>query len=75
MHHELLTQRALLKRGTLSQHFMTHVIPPLVWSSYKKRKTVLLVQVLLLLTTSGQCSHSCKLAPSSQSAVDCMLLK
>ena len=35
MHHEMLTQRALFchrantKRGTLSQHFVTHVVPPL----------------------------------------------
>ena len=35
MRHEMLTQRALfchhvnIKRGTLSQHFMTHVVPPL----------------------------------------------
>ena len=35
MRHEMLTQRALLcyrantKRGTLSQHFVTHVVPPL----------------------------------------------
>ena len=31
MRHELLTQRALLsqcKKGTLSQHFVTHVVPP-----------------------------------------------
>ena len=33
MHHEMLTQRALFchhantKRGTLSQHFVTHVVP------------------------------------------------
>ena len=36
MRHELLTQRALFlywsqyKKGTLSQHFVTHVVPPLV---------------------------------------------
>ena len=36
MRHEMLTQRALFchrtntKRGTLSQHFVTHVVPPLV---------------------------------------------
>ena len=35
MHHEMLTQRApfcigaMAKRGTLSQHFVTHVVPPL----------------------------------------------
>ena len=35
MHHEMLTQRApfcigaMAKNGTLSQHFVTHVIPPL----------------------------------------------
>ena len=35
MHHEMLTQRALFchranpKMGTLSQHFVTHVVPPL----------------------------------------------
>ena len=36
MCHELLTQRALFcigvkckKKGTLSQHFVTHVVPPL----------------------------------------------
>ena len=35
MRHELLTQRApfcigvMAKKGTLSQHFMTHVVPPL----------------------------------------------
>ena len=35
MRHEMLTQRALFchrantKRGTLSQHFVTHVVPPL----------------------------------------------
>ena len=34
MRHEMLTQRALFchrantKRGTLSQHFVTHVVPP-----------------------------------------------
>ena len=36
MRHEMLTQHALFchrantKRGTLSQHFVTHVVPPLV---------------------------------------------
>ena len=36
MRHEMMTQRALFchrantKRGTLSQHFVTHVVPPLV---------------------------------------------
>ena len=36
MRHEMLTQRApfcidvMAKKGTLSQHFMTHVVPPLV---------------------------------------------
>ena len=36
MRHEMLTQRALFchrtntKRGTLSQHFVTHAVPPLV---------------------------------------------
>ena len=36
MRHEMLTQRALFchhantKTGTLNQHFVTHVIPPLV---------------------------------------------
>ena len=35
MRHKMLTQRALFchrantKRGTLRQHFMTHVVPPL----------------------------------------------
>ena len=35
MRHKLLTQRALFcvgvdaKKGTLSQHFMMHVVPPL----------------------------------------------
>ena len=35
MRHEMLTQRApfcigaMAKKGTLSQHFMTHVVPPL----------------------------------------------
>ena len=35
MHHEMLTQRApgcigaMAKKGTLSQHFVTHVVPPL----------------------------------------------
>ena len=35
MRHEMLTQRALFchrantKRGTLTQHFVTHVVPPL----------------------------------------------
>ena len=38
MRHEMLTQRALFchrantKRGTLSQHFVTRVVPPLVCS-------------------------------------------
>ena len=38
MHHKLLTQRALFcigvdaKKGTLSQHFMMHVTPPMVWT-------------------------------------------
>ena len=38
MRHEMLTQRALFchhvntKRGTLSQHFVTHVVPPLAWN-------------------------------------------
>ena len=40
MRHEMLTQRArfcigvMAKKGTLSQHFLTHVVPPLVmgWS-------------------------------------------
>ena len=36
MRHEMLTQRArfcigvMAKKGTLSQHFVTHVVPPLV---------------------------------------------
>ena len=35
MRHEMLTQRAwfcigvMAKKGTLSQHFVTHVVPPL----------------------------------------------
>ena len=35
MHHEMLIQRApfcigaMAKKGTLSQHFVTHVVPPL----------------------------------------------
>ena len=39
MRHKMLTQRALFchrtntKRGTLSQHFVTHVVPPLGWTS------------------------------------------
>ena len=39
MRHEMLTQRALFchrantKRGTPSQHFVTHVVPPLVFST------------------------------------------
>jgi hypothetical protein len=39
MHHEMLTQRALFcidvmaKRVTLSQHFVTRVVPPLVCAS------------------------------------------
>ena len=42
MRHELLTQRALFcigvnsKKGTLSQHFVTHVIPPLTEGTYTK---------------------------------------
>ena len=38
MHHEMLTQRALFchhantERGTLRQHFVTHVVPPLTES-------------------------------------------
>ena len=34
MHHEMLTQRALflsIQRGTLSQQFVMHVAPPLVY--------------------------------------------
>ena len=37
MRHEMLTQRApfcigaMAKKGTLSQHFVTHVVPPLGW--------------------------------------------
>ena len=37
MRHEMLTQRApfcigaMAKKGTLSQHFVTHVVPPLPW--------------------------------------------
>ena len=36
MRHEMLTQRApfcigaMAKKGTLSQHFVTHVVPPLL---------------------------------------------
>ena len=36
MRHEMLTQRArfcigvMAKKGTLSQHFVTHVVPPLI---------------------------------------------
>ena len=42
MRHELLTQRALFcigvnaKKGTLSQHFVTHVVPPLAEGTYTK---------------------------------------
>ena len=38
MRHEMLTQRApfcigvMAKKGTLSQHFVTHVVPPLAQS-------------------------------------------
>ena len=45
MRHEMLTQRALFchptntKRGTLSQHFVTHVVPPLVLD-YMRRMSV-----------------------------------
>ena len=39
MRHEMLTQHApfcigaMAKKGTLSQHFVTHVVPPLLQSS------------------------------------------
>ena len=39
MRHEMLTQRApfcigaMAKKGTLSQHFVMRVVPPLVWMS------------------------------------------
>ena len=39
MRHEMLTQRALFyhhantKTGTLSQHFVPHVVPPLLFSA------------------------------------------
>ena len=39
MRHEMLTQRArfcigvMAKKGTLSQHFVTHVVPPLIHSN------------------------------------------
>ena len=42
MRHELLTQRAIFcigvnaKKGTLSQHFVTHVVPPLTEGTYTK---------------------------------------
>ena len=43
MRHEMLTQRApfcigaMAKKGTLSQHFVTHVVPPLcAYSSVRK---------------------------------------
>ena len=42
MRHEMLTQRALFshrantKRGMLSQHFVTYVVPRLVWTSGPK---------------------------------------
>ena len=36
MHHEMLTQRTFFAithntKGMLSQHFVTHVVPPLAW--------------------------------------------
>ena len=42
MRHEMLTQRALFchrantKRGTLSQHFVTHVVPPLCSDTFDR---------------------------------------
>ena len=44
MHHELLAQRALFcigvdaKKGTLSQHFFMHVVPPLCSLEYTPHK-------------------------------------
>ena len=43
MRHEMLTQRApfcigvMAKKGTLSQHFVTHVVPPLSLYSNTER--------------------------------------
>ena len=45
MRHELLTQRALTpiqKKGMLSQQFVMHVAPPLVWK-YIERVVVVVV--------------------------------
>ena len=42
MRHEMLTQRApfcigaMAKKGTLSQHFVTHVVPPLDRTSFTR---------------------------------------
>ena len=42
MRHEMLTQHApfcigaMAKKGTLSQHFVTHVIPPLECGLYRR---------------------------------------
>ena len=53
MRHKLLTERALFcigvnaKKGMLSQHFVTHVVPPLGFRvSYRGRGTLLLQKKL-----------------------------
>ena len=50
MHHKMLTQRTLFadsntKKGTLSEQFVTHVTPPLIWD------------IRCVLTREGTCPY------------------
>ena len=69
MRHEMLTQCApfcigvMAKKGTLSQHFVTHVVPPLALS-YESRYRAF--QVACNWAMSCRSSHVIKLKLSSQ---------
>ena len=75
MRHEMLSQRAFFchrtntKRGTLSQHFVTHVVPPLgdrgslgVFFTPHSTASEFSIQydAEVLLHPSGECAHVIK---------------
>ena len=67
MRHEMLTQRALFchhantKRGTLTQHFVTHVVPPLTLM-YEQQSQKVGKQILVSKIVGNQlgCKHRLK---------------
>ena len=56
MRHEMLTERALFsntKRDTLTQHFVTHVVPPLDVMVGHLVNIIMVLTVCRAMTTGG----------------------